>query len=88
MMRVSEGICQPVGRASVSVRFHLVENNRHDEEVQQEALGEVWTVEVEEDECEEQREELEAGVAERWTQEFQSSNRCQENVAAGDDTQI
>lgn len=41
-----------------------MEDNRHDEEVQQEALGGVRTVEVEKDECEEQSEELEAGVAE------------------------
>lgn len=42
-----------------------MENNRHDEEIEQEALGGAWTVEVEKDECEEQGEELEARVAER-----------------------
>lgn len=42
----------------------LVEDNRHDEEVQQEALGDVRTVKVEKDECKEQSEELEARVAE------------------------
>ena len=43
---------------------HLVENNRHDEEVKQEALRGARTVKVEKDEGEEQSEELEAGVAE------------------------
>lgn len=60
----------------------LVEDNRHDEEVQQEALGDVRTVKVEKDECKEQSEELEARVAEGWAQEFQSSDGRQENVAA------
>lgn len=44
--------------------FYLVEHNGHDEEVQQEALGGTWTVEVKENERKEQSEELEAGVAE------------------------
>lgn len=47
-----------------SLFSHLVEDNRHDEEVQQEALGGVRAVKVEKDEREEQSEELEAGVAE------------------------
>lgn len=42
----------------------LVEDDRHDEEVQQETLRGVRTVEMEKDEREEQSEELEAGVAE------------------------
>lgn len=44
--------------------FYLVEHNGHDEEVQQEALRGTWTIEVKENECKEQSEELEAGVAE------------------------
>lgn len=43
---------------------NLVKENAHDEEVQQETLGGVWTVKVEKDQCEEQREELETRVAE------------------------
>lgn len=44
--------------------LHLVEDDRHDEEVQQEALGGVRTVKVEKDEREEKSEELEAWIAE------------------------
>lgn len=44
--------------------FYLVEYNGHDEEVQQEALRGTWTIEVKENECKEQSEKLEAGVAE------------------------
>lgn len=65
---------------------HLVENNRHDEEVQQEALRGMRTVEVEKDEGEEQGEELETGVAEGCTQEFQACDCRQENITAGDGT--
>lgn len=64
-------------------RSHLVEDDGHDEEVQQEALGGVRTVEVEKDEREEQSEELEAGVAEGRAQELQSGDGRQENVTAG-----
>lgn len=59
-----------------------MEHNGHDEEVQQEALGGTWTVEVKENERKEQSEELEAGVAEGWAQEFQSSDCRQENITA------
>ena len=59
---------------------HLVEDDGHDEEVQQEALGGVRTVEVEKDEREEQGEELEAGVAEGRTQKFQPGDCRQENI--------
>ena len=44
--------------------FYLVKDNRHDEEVQQEALGGVRTVKVEKNKCEEKSEELEAGITE------------------------
>lgn len=64
------------------VADYLVEDNRHDEEVQQETLGGVRTVEVEKNEREEKREELEAGVAEGGAQEFQPGDRRQEDVAA------
>lgn len=60
-----------------------MEDNRHDEEVQKEALWGAWTVKMEKDEREKQCEELEAGVAEGRTQEFQSSNCRQENITAG-----
>lgn len=60
-----------------------MKEDAHDKEVQQEALGGVWTVEVEKDKCEEQREELEARVAEGRAQQLQSSNGGQQDVAAG-----
>lgn len=59
-----------------------MEEDGHDEEVEQEALGGAWTVEVEEDEREQQGEELEAGVTEGRAQEFQPSDCGQENIAA------
>lgn len=66
--------------------FYLVEHNGHDEEVQQEALRGTWTIEVKENECKEQSEKLEAGVAEGWAQEFQSSDCRQENITAEEST--
>lgn len=45
-------------------KWHLVKDDGHDEEVQQEALRGARTVEVEKDKREEQSEELEARVAE------------------------
>lgn len=62
----------------------LVKDDRHDEEVQQEALGGVGAVEVEKDEREEKSDELAAGVTERRAQEFQSSNGGQQNIAAAE----
>lgn len=60
-----------------------MENDGHDEEVQQEALRGVRAVKVEKDKCEEQSEELETGVTERGTQELQAGDRRQENITAG-----
>lgn len=61
---------------------NLVEEDAHDEEVQQEALRGVRTVKVEKDQREEQREELETGVAEGRAQQLQSRNGGQQDVAA------
>lgn len=60
-----------------------MKEDAHDEEVQQEALRGVWTVEVEKDQREEQGEELEARVAEGRAQQFQSGDGGQQDVAAG-----
>lgn len=60
-----------------------MKEDAHNEEVQQEALRGVRTVEVEKDQREEQGEELEARVAEGRAQQFQSSDGGQQDVAAG-----
>lgn len=62
----------------------LVKDDRHDEEVQQEALGGVRAVKVEKDEREEKSDELETGVTERRAQEFQPSHGGQQNIAAAE----
>lgn len=62
----------------------LVKDDGHDEEVEQEALGGVRTVEVEEDEREEKSDELEAGVTEGRAQQLQTGHGGQQNVAAAE----
>lgn len=61
-----------------------MEQDGHDEEVQQETLRGMWTIKVEKDEREEQSEEVCAGVTEGRAQEFQTSDCGQEDVTAGD----
>lgn len=68
--------------------FYLVKDDGHDVEVQEEALGGTRTVEVEKNERKEESQELEAGITEGRTQEFQPSNCCQENVTAGNGTNV
>lgn len=60
-----------------------MKEDAHNEEVQQEALGGAWTVKVEKDQREEEREELEARVAEGRAQQLQPCNGGQQDVAAG-----
>lgn len=61
-----------------------MKDDGHDEEVQQEALGGVRAVKVEEDEREEKSDELEAGVTEGRAQQLQTGDGGQQDVAAAE----
>lgn len=64
-------------------RTDLAEDDRHDEEVEQEGFRGTAAVKLKEDDGEDEREELIAGIAEGGTEKLHPGNCHQQDITAG-----
>lgn len=72
----------PCHKCSV-LRTDLAEDDGHDEEVKQEGFRGTAAVKLKEDDGEDEREELIAGIAEGGTEKLHPSNCHQQDITAG-----